>query len=197
MPTTTPPSWGVLSPVFARMGWTPADWAALDDPATWPARVKMKYHGLLGEWLRDPPPHFNTPVSPALVRDTFTAHPGWAALILNTYAAGASERFVNLYIDRHQGVNFVGMAWAEAQHHDMSEPSATGWALTNHQLGLPHHRQEISSWVRLFGPTAYLWPLAGYDLDEAIAMSDVGWPPADEQLRVMAILNGHTLPAGI
>ncbi|MGV8846045.1 hypothetical protein [Tessaracoccus sp.] len=83
---------------------------------------------------------------------------------------------------------------------DLSEPEAVGWAhtalfSTNRLRRL--RRQYIRTWLDRFGPKAYLWVLAGYDLKEATSMQKAGDLVSEDQLRVMVALNGRTLPAGV
>ncbi|MGV8910658.1 MAG: hypothetical protein ACOH1Y_16905 [Propionicimonas sp.] len=109
-------------------------------------------------------------------------------------------------------------AWAFACQVGLSEPEAVGWALTGYLHGPPGPRRrlddgaylacarahysarkasQIGKWTRLFGPAAYLWPLAGFTLDEATEMWEAGNAPTEGQLRVMAALAGPALPAGV
>ena len=92
----------------------------------------------------------------------------------------------------------------------MTEAAATGWAFTGTGRTVPYepsrssaYAQEqlvlarITAWTDRFGPDAYLHVLAGFTLDEAIALQDGGTTVTEQQLRVMIALTGVVLPAGI
>ncbi|MGV8910152.1 MAG: hypothetical protein ACOH1Y_14320 [Propionicimonas sp.] len=180
--------------VFTRMGWTAADWDDLDNPNNFTG-FALVHHWRLREWLRDPPAPFRVPVSAATVRETFAlyGHVTWE--VLQVYAAGASARFVAAHLSCHRA-GLLAVAWDEAQENALSERAATGWALTSHLVA---HRWGVGvdRWAFRFGEAAYLWVLAGYTFEEARDMRTAGTMPGEDQLRVMAALNGKTLPPGI
>ncbi|MGV8847005.1 MAG: hypothetical protein ACOH1Y_18355 [Propionicimonas sp.] len=138
--------------------------------------------------------------TPALVRATYRTYGIRARLVLAAYAAGASEEFVTAYLSRrdHAAVVHVQQAWHQTRTGSagVTEHEAVGWAHTDlYRPDTPD--PAITSWTKALGPAAYLWVLAGYNLDEAVAMRDAGTPVTDQQLRVMVALAGTTLPAGI
>ncbi|MGV8910945.1 MAG: hypothetical protein ACOH1Y_18395 [Propionicimonas sp.] len=196
---------------LVQIGWTEADWTALMvegltagavDASTASARLVVR------QWLLSPPPKFVAAVTPLTVRVTFAVHGRSTPGVLDAYAAGASERFVDAFLNgRHDRVGqeepLDGWTCARAAH--LREPAATGWALTGRLmqssllgrgLSLGVLARHIRLWVDRCGETAYLWVLAGFTMDEATAMLD-GSVVTDEQLRVMVDLNGMALPAGI
>ncbi|MGV8846079.1 hypothetical protein [Tessaracoccus sp.] len=180
--------------VFTRMGWTAADWDDLDNPNNFTG-FALVHHWRLREWLRDPPAPFRVPVSAATVRETFAVYGHVTWEVLQVYAAGASARFVAAHTSRHRA-DLLDAAWDEAQDIRMSERAATGWALTD-QLVNGRTWGRVDRWTLRFGESAYLWVLAGYTFEEARDMRTAGTMPGEDQLRVMAALNGKTLPPGI
>ena len=197
---------------FTSLGWTADDWRGVDELAD---DLLGEVVGLglmrgtfinLREWLRQPPAVFKNHLSPALVRETLGKHDLLTSTILDAYAAGASARFVDAFL-AGPGTKDVMTAWAITQCAHLSEPEAVGWALTGRvkvyagpgSTGEDEHvvADRITWWAGRFGPTSYLLVLAGFTFDEAAAMQDAGRMPAVAQLRVMAALNGHVLPAGV
>ncbi|MGV8846065.1 hypothetical protein [Tessaracoccus sp.] len=203
-----------MGPVFDTLGWTQTDWNAMFDPSTWAGADEA---GSPGErnfhnarrWLLNPPAPFRVRVSAATVRQTYQTYGTGARSVLNAYAAGASPRFV----DRYSTTNPTWLpeplyAWRYSQFAEMSEPEATGWAYTQlmgqnsweYAGGRVHpagSNQPITAWIARFGPTAYLWVLAGYTLEEATTMQDDGTLVSEEQLRVIVALTGVVLPTGV
>ena len=206
---------------FEAMGWSADDWHDVDrdlalmfgSPLGRPsgsAAPRSRY--TLREWLRDPPAVFEAPVTRAMVLHAVRAHGyGLAPMALEASAAGASTRFVDAFLTNFQtefrfATARPDVAWATAWLAGLSEPEATGWALTGLLLADPDGDAVIdvgligarlTPWVDRLGPTSYLFLLAGYTLEEAEALRDAGKSPTGEQLRVMAALNGHTLPPGV
>ncbi|MGV8846061.1 MAG: hypothetical protein ACOH1Y_16890 [Propionicimonas sp.] len=188
---------------FARTGWTEADWDDLYDRDTWTGpNTDLQY--CIQEWLRHPPKHFEVPVTPATVRATLARFGTRAPLALNAYAAGASKRFVGALTDLAPQVHNPDGVWWYTTKLGLTEPEAVGWALTGDLLwpvygvdSLPHSAPFVTRWVDRFGPKAYLWVLAGYDLTEAVALQAAGTVVTEDQLRVMVALNGTVLPDDI
>lgn len=98
------------------------------------------------------------------------------------------------------------VAWATTTAAGLSEVDATGWALTGQLLADPDTQAvvdvplvsaQLMPWVEQVGPASWLFLLAGFTLDEAVALADAGTTPTEQQLQVMAVLNGHTLPEGV
>ncbi|MGV8910143.1 MAG: hypothetical protein ACOH1Y_14275 [Propionicimonas sp.] len=150
-------------------------------------------------WLRTQHEPLPATITPDLIRDTYQVWGRQARTVLNAYVAGASPRFVAAYISCGHDEAHVRRAWELTQDAGLDEPAATGWALTG-QLkvrGAQTTVEVITAWVTLFGPAAYLCVLAGYDLGEAAAIHDAGELVTEDQLRVMAALNGVVLPEGI
>ncbi|MGV8846101.1 hypothetical protein [Tessaracoccus sp.] len=94
--------------------------------------------------------------------------------------------------------------WDIARLAGLAEPAAVGWALAGYLQppdGLARDDAGaaalITGWTDLWGPTAYLWVLAGFAGAEATAMRDAETTMSEEQLRVMVALAGVTLPDGI
>lgn len=189
---------------FVQNGWTAHDWNTLDDELfaeDFDSTTLANGFYQVREWLRHPPA-FENPVTPTLVRETITAFGVQAVFALNGYAAGASPEFVAAFLVRHpEGNPEVG--WGYAQRAHLDGPSAAGWVLTGllnqdltedgHTTGLQVIR-HIRVWTAAFGPTAYLWVLAGFDLGEATTLVTDQGPVSEERLRVMAALNGADLP---
>ena len=208
---------------FTGWGWTAQDWHEVDTEVGdlfgfkrgMLARAGRRSNYNLREWLRDPP----TVVTAAVGRDRFAQAvadhgPTMATNVLDVYAAGASTRFAATFLakDANHRAGWpqrdVTSAWEITQEAHLTEPAVTGWALTG---WLARHRQmdgapaedvgmiarRITAWADQFGPGAYLYVLAGFTLEEAITLRDAGDSPTGEQLRVMAALNGHTLPVGV
>ena len=176
------------------MGWTAADYDNLNDLGTGD-----------DQWLRQPPDKFVNTVTPQDVRDAFAAYGQRVDAVLTAYAAGASRRFVAAVLSA-QPDGSPTAAWAATQLVHLNEPDATGWALTGflftdaHETarsGLRMIAGRFTYWMDEFGPDAWLYVLAGITYAEALAMAAAGQTPTGEQLRVMAALNGHTLPEGI
>ena len=209
--TTTPISAGI-----AAMGWTSTEW---DDTfrflVTAPDGTYKVQAAVAGvhAWLRNPP-YFSVPISAATVQDVFTRHGKQTAPVLSILATGGTERFAVAFVNQpHWPVPKTSPAqvaeaatdgWRFARSLGLAEQSATGWAATGYLHTSQHQpaaRESmtalIKEWTDLFGPTAYLWVLAGFDLDEATAMRDAHTTPTQEQLRVMVALNGHVLPDGV
>ncbi|MGV8910944.1 MAG: hypothetical protein ACOH1Y_18390 [Propionicimonas sp.] len=187
---------------FARIGWAEADWDALDDVGTW-AGVNVDRHLCVRRWLRDAPERFEVPVSPAVARETFAVYGQRTPQVLNALAGGATARFVDAYLTLW-GAD-VDTAWTFACQVGLAEPEAVGWAHTDRLViskwvgKQPHilRGSAIRPWLDRFGPVSYLWVLAGFTLDETAAMVEGGATVSEGQLRVMAALNGVSLPAGI
>ncbi|MGV8846048.1 MAG: hypothetical protein ACOH1Y_17925 [Propionicimonas sp.] len=185
-----------VSPEFARMGWTTADWLTLSSRC-------LSLRG----WLQFPPETFHQNVSPGLALELDTLYGARAPMVLNALAAGASTRFVATILgDRPQPIPASPqVVWRWAQRAGLDEPGACGWAhtdLLNRKSSSPVTEKRamlalIPQWVDRFGPKAYLWVLAGFTLAEATAMQEAETVVTEDQLRVMAALNGVSLPAGI
>ncbi|MGV8846047.1 MAG: hypothetical protein ACOH1Y_17930 [Propionicimonas sp.] len=197
--------------ILARTGWTQADWDDLLDQGTW-GETSDQVFKTVRSWLRRPPVWFQAPVTPAQVREMTALYGAGVPSALNALADGASERFVAAVLGNRLNVRTPTSAWEQCQDAHLSEPEAVGWAHTNHLNQINHHlhfsqpqqpsivetaRWSIPLWVAWFGPTAYLWVLAGFTQAEAVAIRDAGTVVTDDQLRVMAALNGAALPAGI
>ncbi|MGV8846054.1 MAG: hypothetical protein ACOH1Y_16925 [Propionicimonas sp.] len=184
------------------IGWTTQDWDDLDDYRTW-GQVDEQNHQRVRYWLRHPPERFDVPVSPGLVRETTARYGRQTPGALNAYAAGASERFVAAHLAHGLRVLNADIAWGACRHSSLSEVSSTGWALTGQLVVVDTGTtwtgllDRILQWAALFGEFAYLWVLAGFTFEEATVMQAAGPPASKDQLRVMAALNGFTLPAGI
>ena len=185
---------------FARMGWTFDDWDDLDE-ATWDG-LPADRHLELRVWLRNPPV-FKTSLSPAVVREVTARFRRWARQALDAYAAGASSRFIAVFILRHQDGN-PAAAWKYAYSTGMAEEIAAGWAATDLLYLRPwptNHRGDkqlvldrIMPWLDRFGSYGHLYVLAGYTLEEAVAIDDAalrnGTPRVTrEQLEAMVALN--------
>ncbi|MGV8846085.1 hypothetical protein [Tessaracoccus sp.] len=183
---TFPGYMSTCSPELALMGWTVADWDALDDPGTWD-RTNINWHFHVRDWLSFPPKQFEVLVSPQQVRDALIVHGVYVREALDAYAAGASERFVTAF-QRRCPVETAVTAWQRATWAGLSEPAAFGWA----QAGMLAEGmdQQKAAWVAQLGPDAYLWVLAGYTLEETTAMRDAGATVSNEQLQVQAALAG-------
>ncbi|MGV8847007.1 hypothetical protein [Tessaracoccus sp.] len=196
---------------FTGHGWTAAQW---DDLCTFYAGHDQAGGQEVAYWLRHPPATFATPITPTMIRDLFDRYEELTFHVLTAIAAGASERFCAGFFNpqwhRRDHVAVVD-GWAQATALNLTEPEAVGWAATDYLgclrdpavlRGVPSLSRAqlavlIRTWISFFGPTAYLYVLAGYDLDEAVAMRDAKTSPTPEQLRVMVALAGHTLPAGV
>ena len=190
---------------FAAIGWTAQQW---DDTyqALFPASPKPGSKAL-ANWLRNPPKelvnHLGVPITPAMVLQLLDRYGTQTPRVLTGLTAGASERFAATYLNpkwrHHSRATTTG--WAYAQSIGLTEPHATGWAPTGYlnargkTPGGP--TKLIRTWTTQFGPDAYLYVLAGFDLDEAVAMRDAKTLPTEDQVRVMVALNGHTLPDGV
>ncbi|MGV8847004.1 MAG: hypothetical protein ACOH1Y_18350 [Propionicimonas sp.] len=129
------------------------------------------------------------------------AHGSDAEAVLNAYADAASNRFVDAYLSHSQlwldtsaSVSHAWTVTTTTLH--LPEVEAVGWAYTD-VLGAYFPYAVITAWTNAFGPAAYLWVLAGYDLAEAVALRDTGTVITEDQLRVMVALAGVILPAGI
>ncbi|MGV8846049.1 MAG: hypothetical protein ACOH1Y_17920 [Propionicimonas sp.] len=188
-----------------QAGWTQADWDDLTDETTWGSSSSAAFQAVR-YWLRHPPLEFWAPVTPAQVREMSGVYGEQVSLALDALAAGASERFVAAALANRHDLDTPTIVWDRAQDAHLSEPEAVGWAHTNHlnQLSRPQQTSIVETvlssiplWVARFGPTAYLWVLAGFTQAEAVAIRDSGVVVTDDQLRVMSALNGVTLPAGI
>ncbi|MGV8910943.1 MAG: hypothetical protein ACOH1Y_18385 [Propionicimonas sp.] len=214
--TVDRPHWLVTPPYLVEMGWTSDEFNSLDrdldvhllEPVS--AADPFAARGDIYGWLRNSPSDWKVAVSPTVVRETLVRYgpgDGGAGGVLTAFAAGASERFVAAFTSRHRRQD-TRTAWLFAEFGHLAEPEATGWALTDYLF--PSHLTPASleaqyweaeailgDWRRGFGPRSYLWVLAGFTLNEATAMQDQNATVSDDQLRVMAALNGFTLPASI
>ena len=189
---------------FARIGWSTRDWDDLYDFLTASPQLAAGAT-VLASWLRHPPAVFVAALTPDQVRDVFARHGKRAGQVLRAMAAGASERFVVAFSGPPWNAMIAPTAvnaWRDAVVVlGLTEKQATGWAATG-WLQAPAKTQEESAglilvWTDRFGSSAYLWPLAGFTLDEATAMRDHKSSPTQDQLRVMVALNGHILPDGV
>ncbi|MGV8846044.1 hypothetical protein [Tessaracoccus sp.] len=190
---------------LTAIGWTAADWDDLMDASTWEGPAD---HQDIQWWLENPPLQFAWhPITPTQFRETCTRYGKNAGYVLSAYAEGAAPRFVDVFIGAgpvipaEASVMRARLAWMNAKELRLSEDQAVGWAhadlLIVDLLRTPDGVPVITTWIARFGPTAYLWVLAGYTLDEATAMQDAGTVITDDQLRVAVTLKGITLPAGI
>ncbi|MGV8847006.1 MAG: hypothetical protein ACOH1Y_18360 [Propionicimonas sp.] len=204
MTSPTPPALtaGGKFPAFRipDANWHP-DWEDVVNPATWEGVTVPGFRSPrtvivdIQRWLRftDPLPTIWITV----VRATYRTYGTRARLVLDAYTSGATARFVTAYLSRREGAVDVREAWHQTlARTGITEPQAVGWAYTDlYRRDTPD--PSITAWSTRFGPAAYLWVLAGYDLAEAWAIQASGTIPTDEQLRVMVALAGYTLPAGI
>ncbi|MGV8846046.1 MAG: hypothetical protein ACOH1Y_17935 [Propionicimonas sp.] len=184
---------------FTRMGWSDQDWAELTDPATW-AQVSSGHLEYVLNFLDHEPEAFVTPVT---VREVFIRYGKDGGHVLTAYADGASPRFVDAFtgVTRQRLNDTVGamrarLAWMNAKELRLPEDQAIGWVHAD-LLDYVDQQVVITAWVDLFGPKAYLWPLAGFTLTEATALEADGTVVSEDQLRVMAALAGAVLPAGV
>jgi hypothetical protein len=200
---------------FASIGWTTQDWDDLYRYFTGPAGGAAVGGPSVADWLRNPPPTFRTRPTPASIRALFARHGRQTEYVLAALVDGASERFAVTYRSRDSSpiarAAELQSGWRHAVTIGLTEPQATGWAGTGYlhsrryrpsPIGSPASSRAvmtalITAWTTAFGPDAWLYVLAGIDLQEAVALKENGKTPTGEQLRVMAALNGHTLPAGI
>lgn len=200
--------WNRAIASFMRAGWTRQEWDDLYEFLTDRADDGARF---LAAWLRNPPARFVNPISPALVRDVYARHPKVAEQVMIAIGAGATERFAITFIRASPLIRAAIAGWQFSRALGLAEPAATGWAATGylHDRGnnADFHgaltgdgaaaRRTINAWVDAFGPGSYLYVLAGITLKEAVAMRAAGDQVSDQQLRVMAALNGYVLPAGI
>ncbi|MGV8846108.1 hypothetical protein [Tessaracoccus sp.] len=198
--TRVPRPWPEKVPVlaqerFAGIGWTYEDWARC-------RREQPSRHAR--HWLLHPPV-FTWSITPEQFLET-TGRYGWRSIsVLNGLTEGAPPRLATalLCVDAHAN---VPACWATAQQLGWAETEAVGWALagmlrSNHTDTETFDRTRLAAttirrthqWIQMFGPEAYLWVLAGYDLHEAQQATRLG-PVTLEQLRVMVVLNGAELP---
>ena len=186
-------------------GWTSQDWVRFHTAST---------DRVLDEWLTDLPaipPSF----TPSFVQSIIdSAQNGVIPVqVLNAVAGGVPVGFATAGIGRWRDgwydadhtMDQISKTWSIAQSLGLSDQEATGWLLTG-QLIVAYNTWKIGSAVdtvgarigpwRKYGPTAYLFVLAGLGLREAAkAVKQPGWD--DQTLRVMLALNGVVLPPGI
>ena len=198
---------------FAELGWARGQWHDLH--AFFSGHDQGPSGRAVANWLCHPPDFFITPITAAQVRDLYTRHGDQTCQVLNAVAAGASERFCDAYLNPAGGVvddqydADVAGGWANALSLGLSEPQAVGWAaagylrakfayvLVRNGIDLDEATAMIRIWTSQFGPTAYLYVLAGVGWAAAGYLRDHHTSPTDERLRVMAALKGATLPDGI
>lgn len=207
---------------FTRWGWTAQDWHDEDSkvairfgPSIVPVDTPTQRNQLtLREWLRNPPASSVAPIPRDLIGQVVAAHgPRLTSNVLDAYAAGAPHAFLDVILAKRPGQTGwpqrnVITAWEITVMASLTGPAAIGWATTG-ELNAPILKDgttakegrvvadQIIAWTDQFGPDAYLYVLAGITLKEALGLAAAGKTPTEQQLRVMAALNGHTLPAGV
>ncbi|MGV8910654.1 MAG: hypothetical protein ACOH1Y_16885, partial [Propionicimonas sp.] len=149
-----------------RTGWTAEDWDEVYDMG---AAFPAPHQRYLQRWLLHPPEQFVVLVTPQQVRGAFAVYGPMVTGALDAFAAGASDRFVAAFAAHQEHlVDLTRSTWLTLVSMGLSEPAATGWALT---LGpgssLAASMARLARWVGSFGETAYLWVLAGFTLEEA------------------------------
>ena len=186
----------------ASAGWTVQDWI----------RLHTKARGLTRKWLWNMP-LLPEPLAAEAIENLMSPYTSFfAAGVLDQIAAGIPQRFVfeagdwAIDVDPRNAGDRLRLLWDLVQDLGMTEAEAFGWLLTG-KLYVPVRKWEsgeaegivtrkIGPWRDKYGPTAYLWVLAGVGLREAArSVKNPGWD--DDTLRTMVALNGVVLPAGV